>query len=131
VASDDDDGPILVVDDDPHLRDALARILEHEGHDVITAPDGPTAVDLAKRCSPGLMVLDFMMPGMDGAMVLGALREEIPDRVPPALLLTACGEPTERARAMGCEVGLEKPFNVPELLAAVDRHRRRVRGERS
>lgn len=127
----DEDGPILVVDDDPHLREALAKILEHEGFKVIQAPDGPTAIRLANDHAPGLLVLDYMMPGMDGEMVLAALRREHGLDAPPALLLTAATEPLARARRMGAVIGLEKPFNVPELLAAVDRHRRRVRRDAS
>ncbi|MCA9606095.1 MAG: response regulator transcription factor [Myxococcales bacterium] len=127
----DDDGPILVIDDDPHLRDAIARILEHEGHAVITAGDGPTAIEMTKAHAPGLLVLDYMLPEMNGEMILGALREAIPDDVPPALLLTACGEAFSRATQMGCVIGLEKPFRIKELLAAVEQHRRKVATERS
>ncbi len=126
-----EDGPILVVDDDRHLREALAKILEHEGHRVLQAPDGPTAVRMAMEHRPDLLVLDYMMPGMNGEMVLGALRRELHHDTPPALLLTATLDPVERASRMGAVAGLEKPFNVPELLAAVEQHRRRLTRERS
>ncbi len=119
------DRPILVIDDDPHLREAIARILQSEGHTVLTAPDGQTAVALTKEHAPGLLVLDYMMPGMDGGMVLGALREELREEAPPALLLTASHGPQDRAAQIGAVMGLEKPFNVPELLEAVERHRRK------
>lgn len=125
------EGPILVIDDDPHLREAIARILQSEGHDVLTAPDGPTALELTRRHAPGLLVLDFMMPGMDGGMVIDKLREELHEAAPPTLLLTASGRPHERAEEIGAVMGLEKPFNVPELLDAVDRHRRRTKREAS
>lgn len=123
-------GGILVIDDDPELREALACVLEHEGHQVMQAPDGPSAVRMTRELDPDLLVLDLAMPGMDGAMVLGALRRELSE-VPPALLLTAGGDPQARALELGATVGLEKPFNVPELLDAVERHRRRTEGERS
>jgi DNA-binding response OmpR family regulator len=118
--------PILVVDDDPHLREALARILQSEGHRVLTAADGPTALELTKTHAPSLLVLDYMMPGMDGGALLGALREELRERTPPTLLLTASGGSQERADEIGAVMGLEKPFNVPELLEAVECHRRKT-----
>lgn len=135
--SDDDrtepepDGPILVIDDDPHLREALARILQSEGHQVLTAEDGATAVALTKAHAPGLLVLDSTLPGVDGGTVMGALREALSDEVPPTLLLTA-GERSapDRERA-GVVEDLEKPFNVPELLEAVQRYRRKTARERS
>ena len=120
-------GSILVVDDDQHLRVAVARILAHEGHDVSTAHDGPTAVAMTKEHRPDLLVLDYMMPGMDGEMVIAALRAELEQEAPPALLLTASHEPGALAKRMGAVVGLAKPFAIPELIAAVERHRRRER----
>jgi len=127
MAKDDnrDDGPILVVDDDPHLREALVCILEDEGHRVIQAADGPTAVRLAKRHAPDLMVVDDSMPGMTGERVIGELRRALQVDTPPALLISADPGPLNRVRSLGTVVGLEKPFNVPELLVAVERHRRR------
>jgi CheY-like chemotaxis protein len=68
--------------------------------------------------------LDDMMPGMDGGMVLDALRDELGHSTPPAVLLTASGNQTERAREMGAVLGLCKPFQVEELLLVVDRYRR-------
>lgn len=121
--------PILVVDDDPALRTALARILRAEGHAVIEAGDGDTAIALSRQHRPCLLVLDHMMPGMDGEMVLAALREELRDDTPPALLLTASGRQVERARDIGAVLGLCKPFRVEELLEAVARHRRVTRAQ--
>ncbi|HJL20435.1 MAG TPA: response regulator [Sandaracinaceae bacterium LLY-WYZ-13_1] len=114
-------GSILVIDDDPHLRGALARLLEHAGHEVREAADGPSAVEATKAHRPDLLLLDYMMPGMNGAMVLDVLRSELADETPPALLLTASGHHA-RAHEIGAVQGLEKPFNVPELLAAVGRY---------
>lgn len=123
------DGPILVVDDDPALRKALTRILRHEGHEVIEAADGRTAVDLTRAHDPSLMVLDYMMPGMDGQRVLEELRETSGLDAPPALLLTASGAPSERAAEIGAVQGLAKPFRVDELLDAVAIYRRRRRSD--
>ncbi len=132
-AQDGDDasreGPILVVDDDPHLCEALANLLEHAGHRVLQAHDGAGALALAREHAPRLLVLDDRRPGMDGEAVLGELGRQLAP-APPALLLSASSGPLARVRAMG-GVGLEKPFNARELLAAVDRHRRRVSREAS
>lgn len=125
-----EDGPILVVDDDPHLREALAQILEHEGHRVLTAGDGPTALAMTREHAPGLLVVDDAMPGMDGETVLGELRRLLPD-APPAIFLSAAADALMRVRARGVGIGLEKPFNVRELLVAVERHRRKVAREAS
>jgi len=130
--SKDDDDPILVVDDDPHLREALAAILEQEGFRVLQAPDGETAVRMTAAQRPGLLVVDYMMPGMNGEMVLDALRQEHGVDTPPALLLTAADGPLARARtSQGAVFGLEKPFAVRDLLEAVNRHRRRLTREAS
>ena len=117
--------PILVVDDDPALRTALARILRAEGHAVIEADGGETAVALSREHRPCLLVLDHAMPGMDGEMVLDALRRELAGAAPPAVLLTASGRQQERAREIGAVLGLCKPFRVEELLEAVERYRLR------
>ncbi|MFO0692674.1 MAG: response regulator [Polyangiales bacterium] len=118
-----DDGPILVVDDDPALRRALSRILRTEGHAVIEAPDGPTAVALTREHMPSLVVLDAAMPGMDGEMVLEAFRDHV-GAVPPTVLLTGSRNEQARATEVGAVLGLCKPFQVEELLGVVDRYRR-------
>lgn len=66
---------ILVVDDEPHLRNGLRRILSEEGYEVMTAPDGETALALATEKKPDIVLLDIMMPGMDGREVCRRLRE--------------------------------------------------------
>jgi len=116
--------PILVVDDDPDLREALSRILRTEGHVVIEAGDGPSALALSRQHAPSLLLLDGFMPDMDGEMVLSALRSELADEAPPAVVLTANGKQTERAVKSGAVLGLCKPFQVEELLHAVERFKR-------
>ncbi len=113
-------GPILIVEDDPALREALGRILRAEGHQVLEAGSGDEAVSTARRERPSLMVVDYAMPGMDGEMVLDALRTELAGT--PAVLLTTTDQQQLRAERIGA-LGLCKPFQVEELLAAVDRHR--------
>ena len=113
-------GPILIVDDDPTLREALGRILRAEGHEVLEAGSGDEAVSAARRQRPSLMVVDYAMPGMDGEMVLDALRTELAGT--PTVLLTTTDQQQVRAQRLGA-LGLCKPFQVEDLLAAVDRHR--------
>jgi len=113
-------GPILIVDDDPALREALGRILRAEGHDVLEAGSGDEAVLAAQRQRPAVMVVDYAMPGMDGEMVLDALRTELAGT--PTVLLTTTDQQQVRAQRLGA-LGLCKPFQVEELLAAVERHR--------
>lgn len=66
---------ILIVDDEPHLRNGIRRILEKEGYEVTTAADGETALNLARDKKPDVVLLDIMMPGMDGREVCRRIRE--------------------------------------------------------
>ena len=121
-------GAILVVDDDPVLRSALALILEGEGHEVIEAADGPSAIEAAHKRRPDLLLVDYVMVGMNGAMLLDQMRAQLQGGAPPAVLLTS-GE--ERFERTGGVCGLEKPFNVPELLDVVQRHLEQTRRDAS
>ena len=119
-------GRILVVDDDPTLRDVLSRYLEHAGFDVVTAEDGPSALVALAEVSPDLVVLDVMLPGLDGIEVCRRIRASIPV---PVVMLTALGE--EDDRVLGLEVGADdyvtKPFSPRELVARVQAVLRRSR----
>lgn len=112
--------PILVVEDDPHLRAALARILRGEGHDVLEAADGDAALMIARSVGLRMMVVDYSMPGLDGESVLRQLREDLADEAPRAVLLTGGAHEQARAEALGV-LGLCKPFQVETLLAALER----------
>jgi two-component system, OmpR family, response regulator ResD len=109
---------ILIVDDEPMVRDVLTRYLEHEGFTVRTAEDGPEALELAASAAPDLVVLDLMLPGLDGLEVLRRLRERGPT---PVVLLTAKGG--EIDRVVGLELGADdyvaKPFSPREVTARV------------
>jgi len=117
---------ILVVDDEPTIRETVAYNLENAGYDVITAADGPAALEAARKQSPDLVILDIMLPGMDGFEVCRILRKEM---TTPVLMLTARDD--EIDRVVGLEVGaddyLTKPFSMRELLARVKAMLRRVR----
>ena len=109
---------ILVVEDDGRLAATLARVLEAEGHDVELARDGMEALRKAREHPPDLVVLDVMLPGLDGIAVCRRLRATAQV---PILLLTALGGTEERVKGLdsGADDYLVKPFAYQELLARV------------
>jgi DNA-binding response OmpR family regulator len=116
---------ILLVEDSPDLAAVIRRELEANGYAVLHTTDGLTALDLHHQHRPDLVILDWMLPGLDGLEVLRRLRQTAPT---PILMLTARGEETDRV--LGLEVGaddyLTKPFAMRELLARVRAMLRRV-----
>jgi DNA-binding response OmpR family regulator len=117
---------ILVVDDEISLQETLAYNLKKQGYDVETTGDGSEALDLARELQPDLIILDVMLPGLDGFEVCRILRREM---TTPVLMLTARDD--EIDRVVGLEVGaddyLAKPFSMRELIARVKAMLRRVR----
>ena len=117
---------VLVVDDEPPIVDLVRGYLEREGYEVLAAPDGARGLDLARTSSPDLLVLDVMLPGLDGIEVCRQLRTFSDAYV---LMLTARGE--EIDRVVGLSVGaddyLVKPFSPRELVARVKALLRRPR----
>jgi DNA-binding response OmpR family regulator len=109
---------VLVVEDDPTLLDVLRYNLSKEGYDVLTAVDGATGLEAARTDRPDLVILDVMLPKMDGYEVCRILRREM---TVPILMLTAKTEETDRV--VGLEVGADdyvtKPFSMRELMARV------------
>jgi two-component system response regulator ResD len=109
---------VLVVDDEPMVRDVLARYLEADGFDVETAADGTEALEVAAAASPDLVLLDLMLPRIDGLEVMRRLRERSDT---PVVLLTAKGEEVDRI--VGLELGADdyvtKPFSPREVVARV------------
>lgn len=128
-----DDRPlILLADDDPSIADTLAPFLERAGFHVLTVSDGAAALDKIHSHRPALVILDVLMPRMDGREVLRRIRRE--NSWLPAILLTQVGESSERALALeeGADDYLNKPFDPHELLARIRAVLRRARpGERS
>jgi len=116
---------ILVVEDDPRLAATLERVLAAEGHDVEVAGDGGDALRLARERPFDLVVLDIMLPGLDGIAVCRKLRAT---GLVPILLLTALGGTEERVRGLdaGADDYLVKPFAYEELLARVRALLRRI-----
>jgi two-component system, OmpR family, response regulator ResD len=118
-------GSILVVDDEPTITDVVSRYLARAGYSTRVAGDGPDALRIAGESRPDLVVLDLMMPGMDGLEVMRRLREH--ERV-SVILLTAKGEHTDRiiGLRLGADDYVVKPFSPAELVARVDAVLRRV-----
>jgi DNA-binding response OmpR family regulator len=110
---------ILVAEDQADIRDLIALNLRHAGYDVTQVADGRAALDSQSDHSSDLLILDLMMPGLDGLEVCKALRAK--GRAMPILMLTA--KSTELDRVLGLELGaddyLTKPFSMAELLARV------------
>jgi two-component system KDP operon response regulator KdpE len=116
---------ILVVDDDPAMVGAITALVGTEGHQVITAYDGLTAVKRFREEHPDLVLLDLAMPGPDGFNVAGQMRA-----VGPAPILVVSGESGEAAKVRALGIGaddyLTKPFGKAELLARISAVMRRV-----
>ncbi|WP_374983990.1 response regulator transcription factor [Streptomyces fradiae] len=115
-------GRVLVVDDDPTVSEVVAEYLKRAGFAVSLAADGPAALRAAEELRPGLVVLDLMLPGMDGLEVCRRLRARENGRPPvPVVMLTARGD--EEERILGLEVGADdyvtKPFSPRELVLRV------------
>ena len=119
---------VLVVEDNPDLAFGLRNNLEIEGYDVIVADDGPSGLTRAREALPDLVILDLMLPGMDGYRVLRALRSEGFER--PVLILTARGEEADKVIGFrnGADDYVTKPFGVLELLARIEALLRRAPG---
>jgi two-component system alkaline phosphatase synthesis response regulator PhoP len=118
---------ILVVDDEPTILKTVQAYLEQQGYTVHTAPDGPTALKAARAFRPDLIVLDIMLPRMDGLEVLRRLRQESDVYV---LMLTARADETDKVVGLtvGADDYLTKPFSPRELVARVKAILRRDRG---
>ena len=117
---------ILIVEDEPALRDTLAYNLKKDGFTVEAVGDGRAALESARQLKPDLIVLDLMLPEIDGFEVCRILRKEM---ITPILMLTARDD--EIDRVVGLEVGaddyLTKPFSMRELMARVKAQLRRAR----
>ncbi len=117
---------ILVVEDNPDLAYGLRNNLEIEGYQVDVVEDGSVGLARAREAGPDLIILDLMLPGMDGYRVLKTLRDE--GRQMPILILTARGEEADKVRGLrlGADDYVTKPFGVLELLARVEALLRRT-----
>ena len=107
---------VLIVDDEPSIREFLAFVLTDEGYRVQTASDGREAIDLAKRESPDVVITDLMMPRMDGYELIAHLRQEC-ERVRAIIAMSAMN--TAAGRTPGADLFIAKPFEVEDVLASV------------
>ena len=114
------DARILVVDDVPENVRLLEVVLASRGYDVVSAGDGHTALELARSAAPDLVLLDVVMPGLDGYTVCRQLRKNEETAVLPVIMLTASDSP-EKTQALeaGADDFIAKPFNHDELFARV------------
>ncbi len=112
---------ILVVDDDPDILGFVKANLEREGFEIEVAASGPEALELATQRPPALVLLDVMMPGMDGLTTLRHLRNDVPTANVPVVMLTAKPQAAERVKGLdlGADDYITKPFEVEELVARV------------
>jgi len=120
------DDKILVVEDDANLQETLKYNLHKEGYDVATASDGEQALEVARKEKPALIILDIMLPKLNGFEVCRILRKEM---TVPILMLTAKVDETDKI--VGLEIGADdymtKPFSIRELLARVRAMLRRAK----
>jgi DNA-binding response OmpR family regulator len=117
---------VLVVDDDPTVSDVVRRYLERSDYEVTLAVDGPQALAVAAQHRPDLVVLDLMLPGLDGLEVCRRLRARDPDL--PVVMLTALGEESDRVLglSLGADDYVTKPFSPRELVLRVQSVLRRA-----
>ena len=122
-AAEDRHAAVLVIDDDPHVRDLMERTLAREGYRVVTAGDGASGLALARELRPAVITLDVMMPGTDGWAVLTQLKGDAATADIPVIMLTIVDD-----RNMGYTLGaadyLTKPIEWPRLSAALRKFRR-------
>jgi DNA-binding response OmpR family regulator len=119
-------GSVLIVDDEPTIGEVVSRYLERAGYDARVAGDGLEALDAVAERAPDLIVLDLMLPGLDGLEVMRRVRAE--DRASAIILLTAKGDESDRivGLRLGADDYVVKPFSPAELVARVDAVLRRV-----
>ena len=114
---------IVVAEDDPSIRDLLSQLLVLDGFKVTALSDGSSALDAVMSGHPDLVILDLMMPRMDGLSVLRALRDNEATRTTPVVIVTAKtdDETTWKGWSGGCDYYMTKPFEPDDLISAVHR----------
>ena len=111
---------VLVVDDEPGVRDMLVAVLEEEGYAVVAASTGPRALEMLPQECPDLVLLDIMLPGVDGREVFRRMADLPAVATTPVILMSAAARPnmTDRRAA----AFLPKPFDLDDLLVQVERN---------
>ncbi len=113
---------VLVVDDDPFIRTLLVAWLQDAGYGVVTANDGQQAIDLVRRERPDVLLLDLMMPKLDGYAVARWLRLQEETRGLPIIVLSADVRAPQKLTGVRVDGFLSKPFDLDEVLARVSEH---------
>lgn len=113
---------VLIVEDEPHLIESLTFILSRAGYDIATAMDGESALRTIWATPPDLVILDVMLPKLNGFEILKRIRADERLRTLPVIMLTAKGQRQDRATAaeIGADLFLTKPFANKDVVAAVD-----------
>lgn len=113
---------ILIVDDEPNLMVLLESRLKIQGYEVMMASDGQAGLETAKRCKPDLIILDLMLPKMDGYKVCGLLKNDTRYAKIPIILFTARIQESDRqmAKELGADAYVTKPFDPKILLAKIE-----------
>jgi len=108
---------VLIADDEPNIVVSLEFLMQREGHEVLVARDGPSALETIRREKPALVLLDVMMPGLSGFEVCQAVRADDTLAGVRILMLSAKGRDTDLAkgRALGADAYVTKPFSTREL----------------
>jgi len=114
--------PILVIDDDPQSRELVSAILGEADFEVLSAPDGASGIELARTARPAVIILDMMMPGIDGINTLQILKRDPVLKAIPVVAITASSDLTyaEKAFRAGALFFLPKPFRAASLLRVVE-----------
>jgi DNA-binding response OmpR family regulator len=113
---------VLIAEDEPHLVESLTFILEREGYEVLTAPDGEAALQQLLASTPDLMILDMMLPKLNGLEVLKKIRDHPHLKTLPVIVLTAKGQRQDRETALniGANLFMTKPFANSDVVEAVN-----------
>jgi DNA-binding response OmpR family regulator len=112
---------ILLVDDEPNILVMLSSRLKKNGYDVITARDGQEAFDVARKSKPDLIILDLMLPRMDGYTVCGLLKKDTKYSMIPIIMLTAKAQESDikMGETVGADAYVKKPFTSEELMEVI------------
>jgi CheY-like chemotaxis protein len=122
---------VLIIDDDVDIREALGMALSNFGYDVMLAENGAVALQMVRDRAPGLILLDLMMPVMDGAQFHAAIQHDPVLASIPLVVLSGHGQVATQAATMGTSAYLVKPIDLKQLLDVVERFTGRAPRRRS
>jgi CheY-like chemotaxis protein len=113
-------GKVLIVEDEAYLAGLLSDVLQSAGYEVELATPS-RAAERVVETHPAAIVMDYLMPGLNGAQVVERIRSAVPDRAPPVILVTGLSNARELAGTVGADAYLRKPFDVEALVKLVNR----------